>query len=465
MFTTTPPGDYDLSGYVDQGDFDVWSATLGSTTDLAADGDGNGVVDVGDFLVWQSNVPAPPSLLPGDFDFGRTVGPEDYDLWRETFGSTVVLAADANENGVVDDDDLTTWRNAVEITAATIDDVDVSEGDSGESLAVFTVTLAEPAGPDAWVIYETFDGTGSSTNNDYVSTQGTLFFAEGVTSATISVAVVGDTEFEADETFGVRLLLNEEEGIATIIDDEPLVGPPPAASVDDVSVIEGDSGQTDVTFTVSLSGLSWPGAWLRYETSPDTASIDDFSGMQDNVYFERGDTSATISIPVNGDTQFEDDEMFFVRLVEGGNISFADPEGIGTIINDDPTTLSSDGNLDGFVNGLDYLIWVSFFGDDPAQDPPGSPQNGDYNNDGVVNGLDLVLWASEFSPSEPAATTVGRVFIADADDEFVAVDAVLADDYDAGAMVAHEVVTRELQFGLAYDSLLKKRRDKRAGAR
>ncbi|MEZ6073497.1 MAG: hypothetical protein R3C10_25280 [Pirellulales bacterium] len=29
-----------------------------------------------------------------------------------------------------------------------------------------------------------------------------------------------------------------------------------------------------------------------------------------------------------------------------------------------------DGNGDGVVDGLDYLLWASFYGDNPAQDPP-----------------------------------------------------------------------------------------------
>ena len=59
-------------------------------------------------------------------------------------------------------------------------------------------------------------------------------------------------------------------------------------------------------------------------------------------------------------------------------------------------TLFGDGNLDGVVNGLDYLTWAANFGDNPADTPPGSPENGDFNDDGVVNGLDYLVWAGNF---------------------------------------------------------------------
>ncbi|MEZ6072924.1 MAG: hypothetical protein R3C10_22335 [Pirellulales bacterium] len=58
--------------------------------------------------------------------------------------------------------------------------------------------------------------------------------------------------------------------------------------------------------------------------------------------------------------------------------------------------LSGDGNLDGVVDGLDYLNWVGYFDDGPAEDPPGLPANGDYTNDGVVDGLDYLAWAANF---------------------------------------------------------------------
>jgi hypothetical protein len=56
------------------------------------------------------------------------------------------------------------------------------------------------------------------------------------------------------------------------------------------------------------------------------------------------------------------------------------------------TVTPGDGNGD----GKDYLIWAGNFGDDPAQDPPGSPANGDFSDDGVVDGYDYLIWAINF---------------------------------------------------------------------
>jgi hypothetical protein len=62
-----------------------------------------------------------------------------------------------------------------------------------------------------------------------------------------------------------------------------------------------------------------------------------------------------------------------------------------------------DGNFDGWVDGLDYLIWAGNFGDDPADDPPGSPGNGDFDDDGNVDGLDYLLWAGNFGQHNATA--------------------------------------------------------------
>lgn len=58
-------------------------------------------------------------LLPGDYDFDGDVDADDYDEWRENFGSTTNLMADGNDNGIVDAADYTIWRNHLGTMAAT----------------------------------------------------------------------------------------------------------------------------------------------------------------------------------------------------------------------------------------------------------------------------------------------------------------------------------------------------------
>ena len=77
--------------------------------------------------------------------------------------------------------------------------------DHRERVATFTVTLSNPSGLPISVHYATEDGTGTVADNDYEAASGTLTFAPGATTQTISVTVNGDTTDEADETFDVNL--------------------------------------------------------------------------------------------------------------------------------------------------------------------------------------------------------------------------------------------------------------------
>ena len=113
-----------------------------------------------------------------------------------------------------------------------INDVSVAEGNSGTTTAKFTVTLSAPAVQTVTVAYATADGT-ANAGSDYVARSGSLTFAPGRTSQTISVLVNGDRDIEPSETFFVNLTgpvgatLARSQGTGTIVSDEP---PPPVTT-------------------------------------------------------------------------------------------------------------------------------------------------------------------------------------------------------------------------------------------
>src|SRR5207245_9490964 len=84
-------------------------------------------------------------------------------------------------------------------------DGSVREGDSGTSLATFTVSLDRPSTGTVRVHAETHDGTASAAGNDYIAVARDLSFAPGVVSQPFAVEIKGDTTFEPDETFTVDL--------------------------------------------------------------------------------------------------------------------------------------------------------------------------------------------------------------------------------------------------------------------
>ncbi len=106
-----------------------------------------------------------------------------------------------------------------------VEDVAVTEGDSGTTEALFTVNLLVPNEKTVTVDYFTEDGT-AAVDIDYVAGAGRITFPPGDTEETISVEVNGDLWDELDETFIVRLAhpvnatLGDEQGVGTILNDD-----------------------------------------------------------------------------------------------------------------------------------------------------------------------------------------------------------------------------------------------------
>ncbi|AGA28247.1 Calx-beta domain-containing protein [Singulisphaera acidiphila] len=81
----------------------------------------------------------------------------------------------------------------------------VEEGNAGTTLMTFTVMMAAPYDQEATVNFATQDYTATTADGDYVATAGTLRFAPGEMTKTITVVVNGDLRAEGDERFLVNL--------------------------------------------------------------------------------------------------------------------------------------------------------------------------------------------------------------------------------------------------------------------
>ena len=219
-----------------------------------------------------------------------------------------------------------------------INNVTVTEVDAGSVTATFTATLSAVSGRTVTVDYATSDVTAAAPA-DYTAASGTLTFAPGVTTRTIPIAVQGDLSDEANETYRVTLsnptnvTIAAAIGTGTITDNDP----PPSIVINDVSVVEGDAGTTNMNFDVSLSVPSGLTVTVNYATANSTAiQPGDYTTTSGTLTFTPGQGTKTISVPVVGDTTDEVDETFFVNLSGATNASIADAQGMGTIVDDDP---------------------------------------------------------------------------------------------------------------------------------
>jgi Calx-beta domain/FG-GAP-like repeat/FG-GAP repeat len=222
--------------------------------------------------------------------------------------------------------------------ALRIGDRTVMEGNTGTASATFTVTLSAPSTQPVTVAYSTGNGT-AVAGSDYQAASGTLTFAPGETSKTVTVLVNGDRLGEPNETFFVNLssptnaIIVDGQGVGTITDDEPRI------SISDVSKKEGKKNQTTLfTFTVTLSAAYDQPVTMSFKTADGTAktSDQDYVARTGTLTFAPGETTKTITIEVKGDSKKEADETFSLELYGvSSNALLTDWLGLGTILNDD----------------------------------------------------------------------------------------------------------------------------------
>jgi predicted extracellular nuclease len=116
-------------------------------------------------------------------------------------------------------------------------------------------------------------------------------------------------------------------------------GGQPSLSINDVTVTEGNAGTTTASFTVSLTAPALAGG-----VTFDIATQDNSATTLDNDYVGRtltmqtitqGNQSYTFDVTVNGDTNVEPNETFFVNVTNITGAAAGDTQGVGTISNDD----------------------------------------------------------------------------------------------------------------------------------
>ena len=109
----------------------------------------------------------------------------------------------------------------------------------------------------------------------------------------------------------------------------------PSISVTDASRAEGNSGATNLSFTVSLSKATVLPVSVNYATSDGTATAADYQSATGKLTFSPGQNSKTIDVAVVGETTYEQHETFTVTLSNPVNATIADGSATGTITNDD----------------------------------------------------------------------------------------------------------------------------------
>jgi hypothetical protein len=169
-------------------------------------------------------------------------------------------------------------------------------------------------------------------------------FAPGQTQRTFTLSTLREAvnQVEGIETFQVIATpANRSLGARTAmvrIDDSL---PPPLIRVNDVSVIEGNSGTTPATFQVTLSAPNNRPVSVVYATGAGTATVadNDYTPVTGTVTFAPGEVTKNVTVSVIGDQKAERDETFSLVLSPPAYGTLQRGTGTATIRNDETDPL------------------------------------------------------------------------------------------------------------------------------
>lgn len=228
-----------------------------------------------------------PAVTPGAwtrFTIQADYASKTWSLWMNTTNMAVGLgffnatktrfasfnAEEGATNGVLHVDDVrATVTRPVDILddgpSLSIADAGFTEGNSGTTSVVFTVSLSQPSAMDVSFDYATTGGT-AVAGTDYLATNVTgVIIAAGATSRTVTVSVVGDAFDEPNETFFVtlrnvrRAQVGDTLAVGTILDDEAdLAGNALGGAVNVTS------NSATVNVSVTCTGGAPTQAWLYW---------------------------------------------------------------------------------------------------------------------------------------------------------------------------------------------------------
>jgi hypothetical protein len=275
---------------------------------------------------------------PADITYGTALGGTQLNATANTPGSfnytpgigVVLNAGNAQSLGVVFiPTDTTNYTNSSKnvsinvLPAATTTSVSssVNPSDLGQSVT-FTATVTSAGGTPTGTVQFKSDGTAIGAPQ---ALNGSGIASVSTSSLTAATHVI-TAEYSGSGNFVAST--------GTLAGGQT-VRSQPSISINDVSITEGDSGTKVATFTATLSGASSLTVTANFATANGSANAADYQSTSGTLTFNPTQLSQTISVTLNGDTAFEGNDTFFVNLSSGVNATFADNQGLGTILNDD----------------------------------------------------------------------------------------------------------------------------------
>ena len=221
-----------------------------------------------------------------------TLLPDTLDEVNETFNVNLSTPT----NGVISDNlGVATITDDDPPPTLSVNDVTVSEGNSGTVTAGFTISLSAISAKTVTVLASTANSNATSPSDYTAITNQLITFLPGDTSKPFNVTVNGDTWGELNETYFVNLsspsnaTLSDGQGVGTITDDDP----PMTAAFATVSPDPRSTALSSlaITFTEPVTGFDKSDLTLTRDGSSVSLSSATLTSS-DNITWTLGNLSS-----------------------------------------------------------------------------------------------------------------------------------------------------------------------------
>ncbi|MFN0205365.1 MAG: Calx-beta domain-containing protein [Planctomycetota bacterium] len=183
------------------------------------------------------------------------------------------------------------------------------------------------------------------------------------------------------------------------------------------TILEGNAGSANITFTISLDVAATGAINFRARTTSLTAQQGvDYAAFDQIVTINPGQTTAQINIQINGDTDVELDETFRLTLSNvSGTAKFGNTTATATILNDDvvapPPPPAGPGKILYFaeiVQGESELFVTDFAGSQHTRVSPPLGAGGDVRGEPILspNKSKVLIYVELSGSSAPDAFVV-----------------------------------------------------------
>ena len=280
----------------------------------------------------------------------------------------------------------------------------VNPSDLGQSVT-FTATVSSGSGTPTGTVQ--FKDGGSNLGSAQALTNGS---AQLTTAALSTGTHVITADYSGDSSFTIAT--------ATLTNGQT-VKAAPKLSINDVSIAEGNSGTTNLVFTVTLSAASAATVNVGYTTANGTALTgdNDYQSTSGTLTFNPGELTKPITVVINGDQKTESDETVLLNLNNPINAAVDDAQGVGTILNDDSLQLLLEelGPAANQATALDSLWFV--------RDPFTIPSLVEMFNVGADHNKRVMLFAANLTLNQGDTSAAVTVTLVDGNSQTFTVQA------------------------------------------